>query len=239
MKNTSPIIVFLLILALLLSGCSSNAATSSSTTPGASSGKSATLTLKDKLAVGTLKLEGTDLAVTAEQAKTLLPLWKAVKSLSSSSTASQPEIDAVYQQIQDALTADQLASIEKLDLSGENMQALMTELGIDPGANGGSGLTDSAKATRVAELKASGSTFPGGGGNMPSGGGAPSGGSMPSGGGSMPSGGGNFTPPDQAGGTTTQSTPQAGQTGGRGGGMGMSSMFIEPLIKLLETRAAE
>ena len=47
--------------------------------------------VEQKLAIGTLKLEGTDLAVTADQAKTLLPLWKAVKTMSTDSNTSAEE----------------------------------------------------------------------------------------------------------------------------------------------------
>jgi hypothetical protein len=46
------------------------------------------LPLETRLAVGILSLENGELAVTPEQAQTLLPLWKAIKTLSSSDTAS-------------------------------------------------------------------------------------------------------------------------------------------------------
>lgn len=240
MEKNSPIVIILLVLALLLSGCSSAAAGGSSTAVQQGVATSTAATLKDRLAVGILKLEGTDLAVTPEQAKELLPLWKAIQSLGSSDTTSQLEIDAVYQQIQDALTADQLASIEALDLSGENMQTLMSDLGIDMAAQNAAGMTDEERATRVAELQSANNmpSFGGGGGGAPSGSGGamPSGGEMPSGGdipsgGEMPSGGdmgmmfGDM-----------QTTPQPGQAAG---GLNMSSFFIDPLIELLKTRAAE
>src|SRR5512138_3371913 len=51
-------------------------------------------TVEDKLAVGSLKLEGSDNAITAEQAKALLPLWKGVKSLAASGTASTEELNS-------------------------------------------------------------------------------------------------------------------------------------------------
>jgi hypothetical protein len=242
MVKTSPIVIFLLLLALILSGCSGGAATaaasSADSTAQGAAGTGQTLTLNEKLAAGTLKLEGTDLAVTAEQAKELLPLWKAVKTLSTSDTASQLEIEAVYQQIQDTLTADQLAAIEALDLSGSNMQQLMTDLGIEFGNPTDTGLTDSQRATRIAELRASGQFNQG---SRPGGAdGAPSGGfQRPSGGAGGFTTGGNF-PPDGAGAgavpgaTGTQTAPRAG---GRGG-FGISRIFIDPLIKLLTTRAA-
>lgn len=243
MQKTSPLVILLLVMVLILSGCSNGAASTAAATGGSVSENTVSQSLKEKLAAGTLKLEGTDLAVTAEQAKELLPLWKAVKALSSSDTASQLEIEAVYTQIQEAMSADQLASIEALDLSGQNMQSLMTELGIDPMGTNSTGLTDSERATRVAELQASSSMMrqrnsgSSGGGGMPSGGGAPSGGSMPSGGGDMPSMGGEMPSGGDMGGAM-QTTPQPGQAGGFGGA-GSSSMFIDPLITLLKTRAAE
>lgn len=236
MDKTSPIVILLLVIAFILSGCSGGTAAATTTTQGAA-GTGMTLSLTDKLAPGILKLEGSDQAVTAAQAAELLPLWKAVKSLGASDTATQLEIDAVYQQIQDALTAGQLAAIEALDLSGENMQALMSELGIDmSGPMSGTGLTDSERATKIAELRASGNVPQGAG---PGAGGDGSGprfqGSGPSG--AMPEGGviieGNGVPPDGAG--AIQGTPQPGQVGGRGG-FGFSNLFIDPLIKLLETR---
>jgi len=241
MRKISPIVILLLVIAFVFTGCSGGTAAATTTTQ-AATGNGAALSLTDKLAPGILKLEGTDLAVTPEQAAELLPLWKAVKSLGSSDTATQLEIDAVYQQIQDALTAEQLASIEALDLSGENMRTLMSELGIDMNAPFDTGLTDSERATKIAELRASGNIPQGGFGGGNGGGQPPSGGGMPSGG-AMPEGGviieGNGVPPDAAGGMMIQGTPQPGQMGGRGGGMGFSNLFLEPLIKMLETRAGE
>ena len=241
MGKISPIVILLLVIAFVFTGCSGGTAAATTTTQ-AATGNGAALSLTDKLAPGILKLEGTDLAMTPEQAAELLPLWKAVKSLGSSDTATQLEIDAVYQQIQDALTAEQLAAIEALDLSGENMRTLMSELGIDMNAPFDTGLTDSERATKIAELRASGNMPQGGFGGGAGGGQPPSGGGMPSGG-AMPEGGviieGNGVPPDAAGGMMIQGTPQPGQMGGRGGGMGFSNLFLEPLIKLLETRAGE
>jgi len=235
MEKNSPIVIFLLVIAFILAGCSGGTAAATTAAQGAA-GTGATLTLTDKLAPGILKLEGSDLAVTTEQAKELLPLWKAVKTLSSSDTASQLEIEAVYQQIQDTLTADQLASIEALDLSGSNLQQLMSDLGIEMGNPVDTGLTDSERATKIAELRASGQLAQGGGPGGPGGAdGVPSGGVQrpPDGGGGFVTGG-DF-PPDGAD-AGTSGTQTAPRVNGRGG-FGMSQIFIDPLIKLLTTRA--
>lgn len=80
--------------------------------------------LKNKLAVGLLNLEGSPLAITAAQAQELLPLWKAVKSLSTDSNTTAGEMAALFVQIEGVLTTNQLQAIEKLDLSASELTAL-------------------------------------------------------------------------------------------------------------------
>jgi len=181
---------------------------------------------EEKLAVGTLKLEGTDQAVTAEQASTLLPLWKAVKSLSSSDTISQDEITALYDQIKEAMTDGQVQAIENLNLTQEDMTALMESLGIQSPQGNPANMDDNSRATRQAQMPA-----PSDGGQPPEGGagGGPGGGPM----GDMPGGGQpdmQGTPPAQ------QGTPPAGMGGRRPGGI--NTLFVDPLIQLLEERAS-
>lgn len=83
--------------------------------------------VSSRLPVGTLMLEETEYAVTPEQAQELLPLWQMLRALQESGTASQVESEAIMTQIQDAMTAEQLATIE--EMSPEDMQALMQDLG--------------------------------------------------------------------------------------------------------------
>lgn len=174
---------------------------------------------EEKLAVGTLKLEGTDQAVTAEQASTLLPLWKAVKSLSSSDTISQDEITALYDQIKEVMTDGQVQAIENLNLTQEDMTALMESLGIQAPQGNPANMDDNSRATRQAQMPA-----PSDGGQPPEGGvgGGPGGNPM----GDMPGGG----QPDM------QGTPPAGMGGRRPGGI--NTLFVDPLIQLLEERAS-
>jgi len=188
------------------------------------------MTVEMKLAVGTLQLENTDLAVTADEAGQLLPLWKAVKSLSASDTAAQEEIQALYQQIQDSMTAEQVKHIQDMQMTNSDLQSLREKLGIQDFPGGGRGdlqdLDQDQIATRVAQFQAQnpGGGLPGGGGGGFQGGPPPDGGGFPGG------AGGGF--PGQG---STSSTPSAGQSNRRA--LGMNSMFIDPLIELLEERA--
>ena len=189
--------------------------------------------IESKLAIGTLKLEGTSQAITAEQAKTLLPLWKAVKSLSSSSTVSTDEMTALYKQIQEAMTADQIKTITNLSLTQTDFQTLAQQYGVQmpqPGAN--------PQGTPVARSgrSSSGSTT----GSNNNAGGFPGG----PGGGFPPDGGPGGVPgvQGQSGTNGTSATPRAQGTrpagaGPRGAG-GMNTIFLDPLIKLLGQRAA-
>lgn len=209
---------------MLLSACAGLSPAATSANPVAQSGapNMANQPIESKLALGLLKLEGTDKAVDAVQAKTLLPLWKAVKTLSASSTASADEITALYQQIQESLTADQVQAIKDLSLSPDDTQALMTQYGVQ---------IPQGAAPAQSSTRAAGSSNPQGGG-FPGGdfGGGPGGpGGAPPDGGGFPGGGAQGA----------QTTPQAGQRAQAGGprGGGMNLLFVDPLIKLLETKA--
>ena len=68
-----------------------------------------------KITLGTFLLEGTDYPINAEQAAELLPLWKALRSLSESETTAAEEIQALLNQIQDTLTPEQIATMDSMD----------------------------------------------------------------------------------------------------------------------------
>jgi hypothetical protein len=236
---------------LLLSACSAAPAASSGQTNTDTSASAGTPAAQDqagqtrqfspqdqpieqKLAMGTLKLEGTDLAVTAEQAQALLPLWKAVKAFSASENVSTDEVNAVYTQIQEAMSEAQLASIKELSISPEEMQALMKELGVEmpSGAPGGSGGRQDLTEEQIATLQANRAALQAQGGTNQQGGDRQ--GMRIQGGGAMPGGG---FPPDGVGAPNAQGTPQPGQMGPRGAGGGFNTLMVDPLIKLLQERA--
>lgn len=237
-------ILFPLVLAaLLLSACSSGGTavhavgtTTQAGTPGPDAGNG----IEGRLALGTLALEGTGDAVTVEQAKILLPLWKAVNALTTSDTTTEEEIASLYKQIQASMTDSQIAAIKALDLSGDAVSTLMAKYMPIRDQTGGSGTAEGQF------------TFPGGGdfqpptggGNFqpPSGGGGPSfsqgggGGRAQFGGGEVP-GGRVIIQNDGTGAQSpVESTPGAGSAM-RMRGAGMNIMFVQPLITLLKERA--
>jgi len=178
-----------------------------------------------QLGFGTLMLEESEHAVTPEQASQLLPLWKAARSLSESETVAQAELEAVFNQVEDTMTPEQIGAINAMQLTGEGMAQLMKDLGIEVGFGGAFGnLTHEMQATAQA-MRESGEGFPGGG--FP--GGNP-GGQGP--GARQGIGGGNLTPEQQA-------TMEARRAERGGGGARFALVFVDPLIDLLEQRAAE
>jgi len=116
--------------------------------------------VRNQLALGTLKLEGTANAITAEQAKSLLPLWQAIVALSGTTTTAEAELTAVQNQIVAALTPAQLQAIGALQLTTTQLNAFYAEKGIVmptpmPGVTkvpgSGSGVSSADKeATRTA-----------------------------------------------------------------------------------------
>ncbi len=88
------------------------------------------LSIRNQLALGTLRLEGTSQAVTPAQAAQLLPLWQALKTLSASSTAAVEEIVALQNQIGAALTPPQTTAIADLKLTNAMLQAYYIEIGV-------------------------------------------------------------------------------------------------------------
>ena len=88
------------------------------------------LSIRNQLAYGTLRLEGTTEAITAQQAAQLLPFWQAMKTLSSSSTSATEEVTAVQNQIMAALTSDQLGAIAALRLTNAALQEYYIEIGV-------------------------------------------------------------------------------------------------------------
>jgi len=188
---------------LLLTACASATTTSTVST-------SNNLSTAAELALGTLKLEGTNTAVTSTQAIQLLTLWEGYQSLSDSDTSSQVEVEALVKQIQGTMTTDQIRAIEAMKLTDQSMSEIMGTLG---GSNNASAPASTPSTSALSQ-------------------GAPSGGQ-----GGMPSDGGGMPMGDITGGMTTQSTPYAAQSTSNAGTSQVNPMLLKALIQMLETRS--
>ncbi len=203
-----------------------------------------------QLALGILSLQNSEVPLTVEQAATLLPLWKAVRSLGESDTAAQAEIDALYTQIRSLLTEEQQAAVDGMSFDRESMAALSQELGIEMGFGGmGMGGTPSPEMQSTLEaMRASGQMpeMPEGGfggegrewPEMPAGGAGGGGGGMPSGG--MPGGGGGMPGGDMGGmDFSAMATQQAsGMVTAPSLNNTINGPWLEALIAMLEEIAA-
>jgi hypothetical protein len=143
--------ILMIGLTLILSACATTAGAATPAEPTATPGIVAenyanALPVSSQLALGTIRLKDTPNAVSPEQAANLLFLWKGMQALSSATSASQIEINALLGQIQDTMKTPQLQSIAELKLSQADVQKAMADLG--PAGGGaaraaGSGSTSS------------------------------------------------------------------------------------------------
>jgi hypothetical protein len=86
--------------------------------------------LRSQLAFGTLKLEGTDQAVSQDQVQTLLPLWQAMLVLSGNNASVSEEITAVQTQIVEAMNPEQLQAIADMWITNASLSEFYAEKGI-------------------------------------------------------------------------------------------------------------
>jgi hypothetical protein len=131
MKNKTILLLSVwMISSIFLAACSGTTNQAASGTSGVNdSGDSTSLSQVNELLVGTLKLEETDQAVTAEQAAQLLPLWQAYRSLSTSQTSAEAEVEALVNQIQGSMSTDQVSSVNDMNLTNTDLMDLMASLG--------------------------------------------------------------------------------------------------------------
>ncbi len=243
----SRLLISLLVATLVISACGT-AATEANSLPGTtaqSAGASGSSAQTDsaasdlpnslKMALGTFKLADSANDISAEEAAALLPLWKAVRSLGSSETVATEEIEALYIQIQETMSADQIAAIDQMELTQASMAEIAEDLGIELFSNGGrfANMTTEQQATAQAaresgEFPQGGFPLPGSGSGSGFGGGPGGGGGF---GGASQSGGGNITPEQQA-----TMTASRAANGGRIN-IGVPTALLDALIQYLEGKA--
>ncbi len=217
------LVITTLIITLFLTACSASALpTANSAAPAGS------LPMATQLIIGTFKLKGTEHDITAEQAGELLPLWQVYSGLLSSDSAAQEEKDGLIDQIQATMTDQQMQAIMDMNLSQQDVMALMQEKGLGMGMGGAQGLSADQIATAQALRNSGGSNGfsgpPDGGAGMAAGG--------PPDGGGMPGGGLSSTNQSSSGNNTNTSAAARGPMGG-----GVPSALIDALIEMLKEKA--
>jgi hypothetical protein len=144
--------------------------------------------------------------------------------LSEQDNVTAEELNAVFEQIQETMTAAQIAAIQDLQLTREEMSALAEQYGVEMNAGPVGEISAEMQATMEA-ARASGQRPEGFG---PGAGGGP--------GGFGPDGGGGI-PPGAGGGQSAQSGRDTSGTRRAGGGFGTA--FYEAVIKILEAKAGK
>lgn len=184
------------------------------------------LSIMTQLALGTIQLDETDLAVDETLAAEILPLWQAAQSLSNSETAASVEVDAVLNQIQDTMTSAQVKAIAAMALTADSMTELLESGAITLGRGFGQGQGDGGEG---------GFTPPAG--FVPGQGGGPGGG----GGGLGGPGGGGFGGPDGGGNLSEAdiATRQAELAAGGGFDAIQDQALVGAVVRLLQTKTGE
>jgi hypothetical protein len=111
------------------------------------------VSIEMQLVLGTMKLEGTELAITKDQAGFLMPLWTNFKTISQSmmpapggpgqdparatlppiNTETQAQLEELARQIQMIMTPEQLSHIASLQITQETAITIMQEQGLTMG----------------------------------------------------------------------------------------------------------
>jgi hypothetical protein len=171
------------------------------------------LSVPIQLAIATFKLENTANKIDTKTANGLLPLWKAVRSLSNSDTAAPQELEALYKQIQETMTPEQVAAISVMHITQEDMAQVAQEMGLSLGGDGFGNFTPEQRATAQAGQQSK-QEFPEGG--LP---GKEFSGDKP----------GEFNPQQSR-------TPIVEQGNTSGATQGVNPLLLDAVIKFLQTK---
>jgi len=204
------LISIMISLVLAITACGSSQSSNASATA------TTALSQEEQLLVGTIKLESTDLAVSTDQAKELLPLWETLQSMASSGTAASQEVDAVVSQIESTMSSEQISSITAMNLTQQDLQTAA----VDTGTSLTASITTST--TNTSSLQSQAGAGAPGGGNPPA--------DMGSG---MPPSSGN-----QSVVQTQTSTTQAISSQASGNTNQVATALINTLVTLLQKKVA-
>lgn len=187
------------------------------------------LTAESKLALGTMKLEGTRQAVDPAMAAKLIPLWQLMVQLHSSSSSAPQEVAAVEDQIKATMRRDQLSAIDSMTLTQADIFSAFQQQSQANGSGGGSDPAGQGFTQGSSRGNRGGGVFVFGGG--PGGGGF--------GGGGFGAGGArtNGAAGSNAGSQTSSSLTAAQAAQARANAV--STLVIDQLIRLLETKLSK
>ncbi len=148
---------------VILAACSSLPIPGLSTQPSSTSQPAAdpsNAAIDNKLAVGILRLEGSDLAITSQQAVELLAVWKAVRVMTTDKSASTIEIAALYRQTLQTLTAEQIQAIQQMSWTQAELNTLMQDLGVQANQSASTSSSTSKSSQTLTSSSAAGGDFP-------------------------------------------------------------------------------
>jgi len=168
MKKTYTLFLSISLMLWIISACAPAAPTP---TPTSAAAAAIDITfadaanLRSQLAYGSLKLKDSPNVITPEQAKTLLPLWQAMLTLSGDETTAVEELTAVQDQITQAMTPAQIAAVSAMKITNAELNTYFAQFGVSlptpiPGVTKvpGSGKTEEEKAASRATAAAAGLT---------------------------------------------------------------------------------
>ena len=170
------IVTFTLLLVACLgtAGSAPTAATNSGTyvSPNLDVSYENALSVRLQLTLGSLKLAETNTPITAEQAKTMLPLWQALQNMTNTGNSAQAEVNALLGQIEASFAPEQLTAIREMKLISTDIQTWASANGVAAGSGtgqgtgqgGGSGMSAEARATKQAAEGVTSSSGTGGNG---------------------------------------------------------------------------
>ena len=213
------LVLILMILALV--GCQGSQATPTAASPSLGNiytsqvldtSYAGALNASSQLMLGMLRLEGTENAITPEQATTSASV---AQSLQGQVLKSDAERNAVWAYIEAQLTPAQASAIAGMHLTQDDLSAWAQESG--RGAGFGPGQSGAGPQATPGSPPSSGGAFPGGRGTSPAIG-------------TRPAQFGRGTP--QAGGASR------GTSGGVGIGSGQDTLLLNALIRLLTQKSA-
>jgi hypothetical protein len=135
---------------MFLTACSGTAATATasvqSTSEALSTGYQDALPAESQLALGTLMLESGENAIDSQTASQLLPLWKAVRSLSVSDTVSDLEMQALFEQIEASMSTEQVEAIAAMQLTASDLSQTIATFEVQTSTSASASSTQTANA---------------------------------------------------------------------------------------------